>query len=134
LAGDKVVEIALRGFHKGKSSSRLDVRTARVDRSRYAGGSTTARSGLESFPATCEGQTEPVRVTTGGGASFRLDGQHYLLTSIDATFVPDQGEPRTFTKTYGQRTRLGGSEITCTAVIEDPEGTVTFIVTAVAVP
>jgi hypothetical protein len=89
---------------------------------------------FESFPATCEGQTEPVRVTTGGGASFWLDGQHYLLTSIDATFVPDQGEPRTFTKTYGQRMRLGGSEITCTAVIEDPEGTVTFIVTAVAVP
>jgi hypothetical protein len=87
--------------------------------------------GLDTFPATCSGQ--PVTVTTGGGAAFWLNGQHYLLTSIDATFQTEQG-PVTFHKDYGARTGLTDSTITCTATIVEPEGTGLFTVTAVAVP
>jgi hypothetical protein len=84
--------------------------------------------GLETFSATCDGQ--PVTVTLGGqGASFWLDGQHYLLTSLAITFGPE-----TFTKTFGQRTGLTDSTITCEGTIVEPEGTGTFHVTAVAVP
>jgi hypothetical protein len=86
-------------------------------------------AGLDSFPATCDGQE--VTVTTGGGgASFWLGDQHYLLTSVFAT-----GGQGTFQKDYGQRTGLQGTEIQCTATIVDPEaGPITFDVTAVAVP
>jgi hypothetical protein len=84
-------------------------------------------AGLESFPATCDG--EPVTVTTGGGAGFWLNGQHYVLTSIVATFGAE-----TFTKEYGQRTGLTDSTISCEGTIVEPEGTITFDVTAVAVP
>jgi hypothetical protein len=84
-------------------------------------------AGLDTFTATCGGV--PVTVTTGGGASFWLGDQHYLLTSIDAT-----SGPGTFHKDYGQRTGKQGTEIQCTAIIEEPEGLVTVNVTAVAVP
>jgi hypothetical protein len=86
-------------------------------------------AGLDTFPATCGGQ--PVTVTTGsgGGASFWLGDQHYLLTSIDAA-----AGPGTFHKDFGHRTGLQGTEIQCTATIVEPEGLVTIDVTAVAVP
>ena len=89
--------------------------------------------GLDTFPATCNGQ--PVIVTTGngGGAGFWLNDQHYVLTTLDATFETEQG-PMTFHKDYGHRTGLTDSTITCTATIVEPEGTGFFTVTAVAVP
>jgi len=85
-------------------------------------------AGLDTFPAMCG--DSPVTVTAGGGASFWLDDQHYLLTSIDATAGPGM----TFHKDYGQRTGLQGTQIQCTATIEEPEGLITVEVTAVAVP
>jgi hypothetical protein len=84
-------------------------------------------AGLETLTATCDGQS--VTVTTSGGASFWLGDQHYLLTSIQGTAPGGM----TFEKSYGNRTGLG-NEINCTATIEEPEGTVTVVVTAVAVP
>jgi hypothetical protein len=87
--------------------------------------------GLETFPATCNGQ--PVTVTTGGGAGFWLNDQHYVLRTLDATFETEQG-PVTFHKDYGRRTGLTDSTITCTATIVEPEMTGSFTVTAVAVP
>jgi len=32
--------------------------------------------GLQSFPATCEGQPVTITTTNGGGAGFCADGQH----------------------------------------------------------
>jgi len=61
------------------------------------------------------------------------NGQHYLLTTIDATFQTEQGT-ETFQKDYGHRTGLTDSRVTCTATIVEPEGTGFFAVTAVAVP
>jgi hypothetical protein len=71
-------------------------------------------------------------VTTGqgGGAGFWLGDQHYLLTTLDATAGPGM----TFHKDYGSRTGLQDTQINCTGTIEDPEGSFTFVVTAVAVP
>jgi hypothetical protein len=86
---------------------------------------------LVTFPATCDGQ--PVTVTTTSGAGFWLDGQHYLLTTVDATFETEQG-PVTFDKDCGHRTGLTDSAITCTGTIVEDEGTGLFTVTAVAVP
>jgi hypothetical protein len=86
-------------------------------------------SGLGSFPATCDGQEVTVTTGNGSGASFWLDDQHYLLTSIVAT-----SGPGTFEKDYGNRTGLLDTEIQCTGTIPDPEGPITFDVTAVAVP
>jgi hypothetical protein len=40
----------------------------------------------------------------------------------------------TFHKDYGNRTGQQGTQINCTAIIEEPEGTVTVVVTAVAAP
>jgi hypothetical protein len=87
--------------------------------------------GLESFPATCNGQS--FTVTTGSGAGFWLDDQHYVLTTVDVTFETEEG-PFTFHKDYGHRTGLADSTITCTGTIVEPEGTGSFAVTAVAVP
>jgi hypothetical protein len=88
--------------------------------------------GLETIPVTCDGQE--VTVTVSGGASFWIEDQHYVLTSFTGTFTPAEGEPETFTKTYGQKTGLAGSEITCTATFEEAEGTFEIRVSAVAVP
>jgi hypothetical protein len=87
--------------------------------------------GLESFPATCNSQS--FTVTTGAGAGFWLDDQHYVLTTVDVTFETEEG-PVTFHKDYGQRTGLADNTITCTGTIVEPEGTGFFTVTAVAVP
>jgi hypothetical protein len=85
-------------------------------------------AGLETIPVTCNGM--PATVTASSGASFFIGDQHYVLTSI--TFTAG-GE--TATKTYGTRTGLAGSEITCTATLTDPvEGTVHIVATGVAVP
>jgi hypothetical protein len=90
-------------------------------------------SGLESFPATCDDQPVTVTTTSGGGAGFWLDGEHYLLTTLDVTFETEEG-PFTFHKDYGHRTGLADSAITCTGTIEEPEGSGAFTVTGVAVP
>ena len=88
-------------------------------------------AGFDTFPATCEGLGEvTVTAANGSGASFWLGDQHYLLTSIHATAGPGIE----FNKDYGHRTGLQGTEIQCTAVIEEPEGLITIDVTAVAVP
>jgi hypothetical protein len=79
--------------------------------------------GLETFPATCDGQ--PVTVTTGGGAGFWLNGEHYVLTTLHVTFETEQGT-QTFDKDYGRRTGLTDSTITCTGTIMEPEGPGTF--------
>jgi hypothetical protein len=86
--------------------------------------------GLQTFPATCNG--EPVTVTTGGGAGFWLGDQHYVLTTLDVTFETEEG-PVTFHKDYGKRTGLTDG-ITCTGTIVEPDGTGSFTVTAVANP
>ncbi|MEU4602484.1 hypothetical protein AB0F43_05850 [Kribbella sp. NPDC023972] len=89
-------------------------------------------AGLETVQATCGGQE--VTATVTAGATFWVGEQHYLLTSFTGTFTPVEGEPETFTKTYGQRQGLA-DEITCTGTEEVPgEGTFTFVVTAVPVP
>ncbi len=88
--------------------------------------------GLETFDVTCDG--EEVTVSVSSGATFWLGDQHYVLTSFTGTFTPEEGEPESETKTYGQRKGLAGSEITCTATFEEPgEGTFDVVVTAVAV-
>jgi hypothetical protein len=81
------------------------------------------------FPATCDG--EEVTVTETGGASFWLDGQHYLLTSIT---VDTAGGDPVFSKTYGQRTGLGDETIACTATVVVEGTAFTADVMAVAVP
>ena len=86
--------------------------------------------GFDTFPATCDGHPVTVTAANGSGASFWLGDQHYLLTSIHATAGPGIE----FSKDYGHRTGLKGTEIQCTAVIEEPEGLITINVTAVAVP
>jgi hypothetical protein len=83
-------------------------------------------AGLDTFPATCDGQPVTVTSNNGGGASFWLGDQHYLLTSIDV--------PGLFHKDFGHRTGLQDTQIQCTATLDEPEGTVTINVTAVAVP
>jgi hypothetical protein len=82
------------------------------------------------FPATCDG--EEVTVTETGGASFWLDGQHYLLTSI--TVRPAAGGDPVFSKIYGQRTGLGDETIACTATVVVEGTALTADVMAVAVP
>jgi hypothetical protein len=90
-------------------------------------------AGLETVTATCAGQE--VTATVTAGASFWIGEQHYLLSSFTGTFTPVEGDPETFTKTYGQRQGLAAGEITCTGSEEVPgEGTFTFVVTAVPVP
>ncbi len=89
--------------------------------------------GLVSFEGTCYGQPVTVTTTNGGGAGFWLNGAHYLLTTIDATFQTDEGLV-TFHKDYGHRTGLSDSAITCTATIVEDGQTGLFTVTAVAVP
>jgi hypothetical protein len=86
-------------------------------------------AGLDTLTATCGGQEVTVTVTSGDGASFWLGDQHYALLSIDAT-----AGPGTFHKDFGHKTGLQGTQIKCTATIEEPEGLVTLDVTAVAVP
>ncbi len=81
-------------------------------------------------PVMCGG-TE-VTVTVSSGASFWINGQHYLLTSFTGTFTPTGGPPETETKTYGKRKGLKGAEITCSASFSDTQGT--FDVTVTAVP
>lgn len=89
--------------------------------------------GLESFELDCDGTT--VTATVSAGASFWIGDQHYVLTSFTGTFTPEEGTPETFTKTYGQRTGLAGSEITCSVTFVEPgEGTFAITATAVAVP
>jgi hypothetical protein len=95
----------------------------------FAAPAAAAPPGLSTFPATCDGQAVTVTGGTGNGASFWLGDQHYLLTSIDAT-----AGPGTFHKDYGHRTGLQGAEIQCTAVIVEPERSITIDVTAVTVP
>jgi hypothetical protein len=89
--------------------------------------------GLESFELTCDGTT--VTATTSSGASFWIGDQHYVLTSFTGTFTPEDGTPETFTQTFGEKTGLAGSEITCSATFVEP-GVGTFAITAtgVAVP
>jgi hypothetical protein len=90
--------------------------------------------GLESLPADCDGTA--TTVTASSGASFWVGDQHYVLTSFTGTFTPEGGgTPETFTMTFGQRTGLGGSEITCSGSLVEPgEGTFAFTATGVAVP
>src|SRR4029453_10638837 len=83
-------------------------------------------AGLDTFPATCGGLPVTGTSNNGGGASFWLGDQQYLLTSIDV--------PGLFHKDFGQRTGLQDTQIQCTATLDEPEGTVTVNVTAVAVP
>ena len=85
--------------------------------------------GLESFPLTCDG------TTVSSGASFWMGDQHYVLTSFTGTFTPEGGRPETFTRTFGQKTGLAGSEITCSATFVEPGvGTFAIMATGVAVP
>lgn len=90
--------------------------------------------GLEALPTTCDGTA--TTVTALAGASFWVGDQHYLLTSFTGTFTPEGGgTPETFTMTFGQKTGLGGSEITCSgSVVEPGEETFAFTATGVAVP
>jgi hypothetical protein len=90
--------------------------------------------GLESFPVDCAGTT--VTATVSGGASFWLGDQHYVLTSFTGTFTPEGGgTPETFTKTYGEKAGLAGSEITCSVTFVEPgQGTFAITATGVAVP
>jgi hypothetical protein len=86
--------------------------------------------GLDSFPATCDGQ--PTTITTGGGASFYVEGQKYHLTSLTGSFIPADGsEPQFFTKEYGNRTGKTGPTITCTGGGTDETGTFDFTATGV---
>jgi len=77
--------------------------------------------GLEQFPVNCGG-TE-VTVTVSSGASFWINGQHYLLTSFTGTFTATDGSTETETKTYGKRKGLEGAVITCSASFPDTQGT-----------
>ena len=95
----------------------------------FASPAAAAPPGLDTFPATCSGQPVTVTAGNGDGASFWIGDQHYLLTSIDATAGPGM-----FHKDFGHRTGLQGTEIQCTATIQEPEGPITINVTAVAVP
>ena len=89
--------------------------------------------GLETFEVMCGEQ--PATVTVSAGSSFWIGDQHYVLTSFTGTFTPEEGEPETFTQTFGAKRGLAGDEITCTATFVEPgEGTFTVVVTAVAVP
>src|SRR5215212_7657704 len=72
-------------------------------------------AGFDTFPATCGGAAVTVTAANGDGASFWIGDQHYLLTSIDATAGPGM-----FHKDFGHRTGLQGTEIQCTAIIEEP--------------
>ena len=88
--------------------------------------------GLESFTGMCDGQE--VQAVASSGASFWVEGEHYVLTSFTGTFIPVEGPTETFTKTYGNRAGLTGAEIHCIVEFEEP-GAGTFIadVTGVAV-
>lgn len=89
--------------------------------------------GFVSFPVTCDGEATEVTVTQG--SAFWIGDQQYLLTSESGTFTPEGGEPEPLgTNTFGNKTGLAGTEITCTAVFQEPEGVFTIEVTAVAVP
>ena len=89
-------------------------------------------SGLEQLPVECDGV--PTTVTVSSGASFWLDGNQYLLSTFTGTFTPLVGDVEVETKTYGNRTGLTGTPITCTTSFADPaEGTFEIVVTAVPV-
>jgi hypothetical protein len=89
--------------------------------------------GLETFPATCDGQEEVV--TVSAGSSFWLGGQHYLVTVFSGTFTPEEGDPEPFTQTFGTKKGLTGRSIACTVEVVFPgEGSLSLNVTAVAVP
>lgn len=85
-------------------------------------------AGLNTIEATCDGVGVTVTIA-GDGASFWLGDQHYLLTSLVATSGGQE-----FSKTWGNKVGLQGDGITCTGTLQEPEGTVDFVVTAVAVP
>lgn len=86
--------------------------------------------GLDSFPATCDGQS--TTITTGGGASFYVEGQKYHLTSLTGSFTPADGSgTQFFSKTYGNRTGKTGPTITCTGGGTDETGTFDFTATGV---
>ena len=72
-------------------------------------------------------------VTTGGGASFYVEGQKYLTETFTGTFTPAGGSPETVTKTYGNRTGQTGASISCSGSGDDGHGgTFSFTVTGVA--
>jgi hypothetical protein len=85
-------------------------------------------AGLNTITATCNGQDVTVTIA-GDGTSFWLGDQHYLLTSLEATLGGQE-----FSMNWGQKVGLQGDQIECTGTLEQPEGPVEFVVTAVAVP
>jgi hypothetical protein len=97
-----------------------------------AAAATPPGKGLESFPATCNGQA--TTITASSGAAFWVADQKYVLQSITFVFTPTGGDPQTFTKTYGKRKGLTGPPIHCTGSFSDPEGTATFDATGVPTP
>ena len=84
-------------------------------------------NGLQTFETDCG------TVTTGGGASFYVEGQKYLTETFTGTFTPEGGSAETVTKTYGNRTGQTGPSISCRAEGGDGHGgTFEFTVTGVA--
>ena len=75
--------------------------------------------GLQTLPATCNG--EETTLTVSSGAAFYVDGQKYVLQSI--TFSNDEFS---FTKDYGNRNGLTGGSIECTGSFTDDQGTTNF--------
>ena len=88
---------------------------------------TPSGNGLQTFETNCG------TVTTGGGASFYVNGQKYLTETFTGTFTPAGGSPEIVSKTYGNRTGQTGGSITCSASGDDGHGgTFSFTVTGVA--
>ncbi len=87
---------------------------------------------FEQVEAVCNGT--PVTATVTNGASFWIGETHYVVVSFTGTFTPVEGEPETFTQTFGQKRGLR-DRITCTGSETEPGvGTFSFEVTAAAVP
>ena len=91
--------------------------------------------GLVDFgPATCEGIGEvSVFGPRGGGSAtaFATTGQHVVLADITISGTDPDGQPFTFSKSFGAKAGL--TTFTCTQHIESPEEGTSDLTAVVAV-
>ena len=91
-----------------------------------------AGQGLESVPATCNGQ--PATIVAGSGAALWLGDQRYVLTSFHGSFVPaGGGETESYIRAYGERSGLTGEPVDCSGSVTSAGGVFSFDATAVPV-
>ena len=96
-----------------------------------AGGGSHGKGG-QTLTATCT-VLGTVTVHASSGQSAWVSNTHYVTVAFSGTFTPSSGQPMSFTKTYGKKTRFG-PRYTCTGSQTSPDGTFAFTATVAKTP